>query len=482
MSARKKRAPKKASPRRIGRTSAVPSDIADEPFARRPGHILVLAETEDESMRMLRARIGEFSTRAIRGRSTLALHRTGDDRPRLRYFPSLGVVAAELTPREMAECEGRPDVRVFPNEERSLPHDPETGGARMLSRVGGPVQPRGGHAPVQPSALAASPMGAYGAGFRDGVIQLAAALGSMGAGSPTAEASPAVRVPLSGTATTYELSLIGVGPSTTVTGRGIRVAVLDTGIDADHLDFAGRTNTANLRSFVHGVASAHDGHGHGTHVAGTLAGPARVAPRYGVAPDVELFVAKVLDDQGFGSDHQILDAMEWVIGQGVRVINLSLGSERRATTPYSEAYEIVARRLLQRANGTLLVAAAGNESTRHCDVISPVGNPAACPSIMGIAAVDSNGVVADFSCGQVDPIGTVDVAAPGVGIHSARAGGGYAVMSGTSMATPHVSGVAALYLEAEPDLSPLQLWRRIQRRAQLLRQPDEDVGSGLVQA
>jgi subtilisin len=275
------------------------------------------------------------------------------------------------------------------------------------------------------------------------------------------------------------LEQIGLDPaSQTVTGRNIKVAVIDTGLDLSHPDL--KVLPGNTRSFVPDEPEVQDLNGHGTHCAGVIAG--RATPqggfRYSVAPDAELLIAKVLNQYGQGYDDQILDAIDWAADQGASILSMSLGSPRVAGQPYSDPYERVAAVLL--TQGVLLVAAAGNESQRPA-VIAPVGNPAACPSILAVAAVDGRDQPAYFSCGDADGIGRVDLAAPGVGVYSAWIGGGYKRLSGTSMAAPHVSGVAALYMEQFPALAGQPLWDRMTADAARLTSPQSDVGAGLVQ-
>lgn len=264
------------------------------------------------------------------------------------------------------------------------------------------------------------------------------------------------------------------------TGKGVKVAVLDTGIDLAHPDFSGRfPGVANTASFVPGSPSAQDGNGHGTHCAGIVAGPQRSSGgiRYGVAPDVTLLVGKVLSDEGSGYDEWILNGIDWAVDQGASVISMSLGSPRYPNQPYSQAYETVARLLLN--EGVLIVAAAGNDSYRPF-FIAPVENPAACPSIMAVAAVDRFRQVAYFSCAQMDNIGEVNVSAPGVDVHSSWTGSTFNTISGTSMATPHVAGIAALYVELHR-LSGRQLWDKLERTAYPLP-GRQDYGAGIAQA
>lgn len=278
------------------------------------------------------------------------------------------------------------------------------------------------------------------------------------------------------------LDLVGI-PATyrRATGRGIRVAVLDTGIDLGHPDFRGRVEEGTTAvSFVAG-ARVQDGHGHGTHCAGIIAGPAIPAGRrrYGVAPDVELLVARVLTDAGAGQDDGILEAMDWAVDQGARVISLSMGSVRGTVGSFSPLYERVARDFLQCHPGTLVLGAAGNTSSRPRAVM-PLESPAACPSILAVAAVDRALHVASFNCGGMDQA-PINLVGPGVDVYSSWTGGGYALSDGTSMAAPHVAGVAALYLELEPSLTAEQLWQRLESHALPLGR-QEDCGAGLVQA
>ncbi|MGZ3147315.1 S8 family peptidase [Lentzea chajnantorensis] len=276
---------------------------------------------------------------------------------------------------------------------------------------------------------------------------------------------------------TWGLQAVGADVST-ATGKGVKIAVLDTGWEQNHPDFTGRTITT--RSFITGE-DVQDGHGHGTHCIGTAAGPRKPAtpPGYGVAFEAEVFAGKVLSNAGSGSDGGILAGIDWAVANGCAVISMSLGADVPAGTPYSQIYETVAQRAL--AKGTLIIAAAGNASTRPGRV-APVGHPARCPSIIAVAAIDVNRAIASFSSGSADKIGQVDVCAPGVDVHSSfKLPEKYRRLRGTSMATPHVSGVAALVAE-RTGARGYELWARLAGTALRLPLPSTDIGTGLVQA
>lgn len=278
---------------------------------------------------------------------------------------------------------------------------------------------------------------------------------------------------------TWGLRVTGVLTSSR-TGRGVRVAVLDTGFDLAHPDFAGRSIVS--QSFIQGE-SAQDGHSHGTHCIGTALGTARLAqrPRYGVASEAHIYAAKVLDSNGRGSDGSVLAALDWAIRSGCRIVSMSLGTATQHGQPFSQVFETVGQRAL--AANTLLVAAAGNESQRPA-IINPVGHPANCPSVLAVGAVDAQMRIAPFSTRGFEASGGgVDIVGPGVDVYSTvpmptRHG----LKSGTSMACPHVAGIAALYAEANPGASARELWQLLTRNAKSLPLDRADAGAGLVVA
>jgi subtilisin family serine protease len=237
------------------------------------------------------------------------------------------------------------------------------------------------------------------------------------------------------------------------------------------------------RSFIDGE-SAQDGHSHGTHCIGTALGPERPRslPRYGVACGADVYVGKVLSSSGRGSDGAVLAAINWAITNRCRVISMSLGSATQPGDQYSQVFETAAQRAL--AANTIVIAAAGNESDRRNGIINPVGHPANCPSIMAVGAVDADMQIADFSTrGLERDGGTIDIVGPGVNVYSTvPQPEGYGRKNGTSMACPHVAGIAALYMEANPQATAREIWQLLVNNARRLSLDGADAGAGLVQA
>ena len=260
------------------------------------------------------------------------------------------------------------------------------------------------------------------------------------------------------------------------TGAGIKVAVIDTGFDTGHPDFAGREITTT--TFVPDENSK-DEHGHGTHCTGIACGAVDMdGVRYGVAPGTHIYAGKVLSNEGSGAQAWVLDGMTWAANNGCRVLSMSFGSVVFAGQSYDIAYERAAK--YARSKGTVIVAAAGNESKRSKEIYYPVNSPADCPSILAVAALDRTLEVADFSNRAINAKGLVDVAAPGVSVYSSwimpvrnRS------VSGTSMATPHVAGIFALLFEKYPDATPAMAEKVFREMARKLPLSSQDVGAGL---
>ena len=255
-------------------------------------------------------------------------------------------------------------------------------------------------------------------------------------------------------------------PFSSRSGAGIRLAVLDTGMDLGHPDFAGRPIVTN--TFV--GQPVQDLHGHGTHVVGTAAGPkapAGVTPRYGIAFRSLIHVGKVLTNSGTGTMAGILAGMNWAIARRCVVINMSLGGPGGPHAAYTAAGQAALN------NGCLIIAAAGNSGPLGATIA-----PANSPTIMSVASLDRTLAPSSFSCR-----GKIEIAGPGRDIFSSwprpvR----YKTISGTSMACPHVVGCGALWAETSATLRGLALRNRLMATARPLPFPPTQVGRGLVQA
>ena len=220
-------------------------------------------------------------------------------------------------------------------------------------------------------------------------------------------------------------------------GEGIIVCVSDTGIALSHPDL--KANIVGSFNTISATQSAEDDNGHGTHVAGTIAAIDNAIGVVGVAPAAKLLAAKGLDRSGSGFASDLAETIDECRVRGARVINMSWGS----SSPSQTIYDAIIRAY---DSGIILVAAAGNNS-------GPVGYPAAFPQVVAVSATDSNEGFATFSSFGVE----VGNSAPGVGILSTWRRDKYATLSGTSMASPHVAGVAALMLSSGAGTSALHL-------------------------
>ncbi|WP_315720200.1 MULTISPECIES: S8 family serine peptidase [unclassified Bradyrhizobium] len=267
-------------------------------------------------------------------------------------------------------------------------------------------------------------------------------------------------------------------------GAGVKLGILDSGFDKTHPDFAGRP----VKMWSAFGCAGDDFQGHGTHCAGTAAGPHATTGRmrYGVAPGTDLHIYKVLNDKGFGTDGDVLAGIEKALEDGCDVISMSFGRGVASGTLPHSIYDDVASAALD--VGVLLIAAAGNSSSRDVGHIAPVDYPANSPSIMAVGAVDSRLRVANFSNGSAPgasaaAIGGVDIAAPGAGVFSAvPMPRQYRRLRGTSMAAPHVAGVACLWAEMDASLRGRALWTALTSNAKSLHGARGDVGAGLVQS
>ncbi|KQS93634.1 S8 family serine peptidase [Chryseobacterium sp. Leaf394] len=322
----------------------------------------------------------------------------------------------------------------------------------------------------------------YVSGYRDAVNQLSEML--LGNEEEEYSGEEENQLDAESVGSTWGLKATNVTPTTILkynpyNGAGIKVAVLDTGLDFNHPDFAGRS--VIHQSFISGEATQ-DLQGHGTHCSGTACGPQSspsASERYGIAYAAQLYIGKVLSNSGSGPDAGILAGINWAIANRCDIVSMSLRG-LYSGTGFSAVYETAAARAL--AQGTLIIAAAGNDSSRP-GLIKQVMHPANCPSIMAVGAVDINMNIANFSNGGLYPTyGAVDIVGPGVGVYSStKLPARYATWNGTSMATPHVAGIAALWAQAS-GLRGINLWRKLTSTAKALSLPARDAGAGLVQA
>ena len=228
----------------------------------------------------------------------------------------------------------------------------------------------------------------------------------------------------------WGLKLLGIPPLWKETqGEGIKVGVLDTGIALEHPDL--QPAILKARDFTRSPSAAYDAQGHGTHVSGIIAARRNAHGIVGVAPQSKIIAAKVLNDEGAGTSQDIVAGIQWAIESGADILSMSLGSPE----PDEEIHQAL---LLAISKGIFVITAAGNEGPD----LDTVGYPAGFPEMVAVGSIDRRKKLSQFSSRGRQ----VDVVAPGDEITSCYPPRGYATLSGTSMATPFVSGVVALAL------------------------------------
>ena len=222
------------------------------------------------------------------------------------------------------------------------------------------------------------------------------------------------------------------------TADPIKVGIIDTGISLSHPDLA--LNIKGSYNAINGRKSANDDNGHGSHVAGIIAALNNTTGSVGVAPKADIYAIKVLNAAGSGYISDIIEGIDWAISKNIKVINMSLGCA-------CDVQSMHAAVIRAKNAGIIVVAAAGNSAT------DPVIYPAAYHEAIAVSATDSSDQLASWSARGPE----VDLSAPGVSIYSTYKGTGYATLSGTSMASPHVAGSAALVLFKNPSWTPDQV-------------------------
>lgn len=246
-------------------------------------------------------------------------------------------------------------------------------------------------------------------------------------------------------------------------GQGVKVAIIDTGVDRNHPDL--KDNVVGGWNAITKGDDFMDDHGHGTHVTGTIGALDNDLAVVGVAPSAALYGVKVLDANGSGTFDDVIAGMEWCVTNKMQVANMSLGASRGNPSLQAAVEKMTAA-------GVAVIAAAGNSGRA-------VGYPAAYPDAIAIAASDSGDKVAYFSSRGPE----VDFIAPGVSVDSLAPGGGTDNMSGTSMATPHAAGLAALAIAAKGTTTVAQL-RKVMEAAStpFAGVPVEQQGAGFMDA
>lgn len=262
----------------------------------------------------------------------------------------------------------------------------------------------------------------------------------------------------------WNLDLIGTSQAHQATqGNNTTVAVIDTGVDYTHQELRNTFGSCKGYNVVDNTTDPMDDHYHGTHVAGTVAGR-----RTGVAPAAQLYAVKVLNHQGVGSEVGVVRGIEWCIDQEVNVINMSLGSPQYSPFKAQACLEAMKR-------GILVVAAAGNNGRGY-------EYPAANEGVVAVAAVDREKKHASFS----NISDATDISAPGVQIASCIPNNQYGLLNGTSMASPHLAGVAALAKSLYPGMSFLPFVNALTKTAEQVGEGEaeqqEKYGAGLVRA
>lgn len=260
------------------------------------------------------------------------------------------------------------------------------------------------------------------------------------------------------------------------TGKGVNIAIIDTGCDKTHPNLSGRiiggrnfTSDDNSNPDIY-----NDYQGHGTHVAGTIGASRSSTGVVGVAPESNLLILKALDKTGGGKLEWTINAINYAVDQKVDIISMSLGTPQ----DIPQLKEAIVRAT---KSNILVVCAAGNEGDNANPNTDELSYPAAYNEVISVGAIDQNKSAAKFTNSNKE----VDVVAPGVNIKSTYPGGKYASLSGTSMATPHVSGALALLIqwsrnEFKRNLSEMEIYGQLIKNTLPLSMSRTLQGNGLI--
>ncbi|MFY0600606.1 MAG: S8 family serine peptidase [Cyclobacteriaceae bacterium] len=264
-------------------------------------------------------------------------------------------------------------------------------------------------------------------------------------------------------------------------GKGVKVAVLDSGLNLDHPDF--RKDHIVVKNFIPSESSAKDLFGHGTHCAGLIAGcqnPGNSA-RYGIAPDCNLYVGKIVNQKGVANSQNLIEGVNWALENDCKVILISLGLRSDMKSVYSKVFNELAQKAL--SQNTIIVAPVGNHSDRSLARKSPISHPGNCPNVFSVTAIDCDAQIYNHANTDVfKESDEIQICAPGVDVNSSwHEQPAYLHKSGTSVAAALAAGVLALWFEAYPSHDAKDIIKKAKQNAKKV-DTQKDIGAGIIQA